>query len=137
MGFPKFHAHEALCYFGNGSPCFDWLDASPRCAGRSGSAVECTKLMTFRRKGDKEHADQREWHRWKDEHAATIEQTGLPAGVLQTRADWEYFLRYGYWCADYYGAHVGKIDFGEAELTTEQASAVRLLARSYKMGARW
>src|SRR3954466_2522964 len=84
--------------------------------------------MSFRRDGNTAHRDQREWNAWKRQHADLLRQSGLPDGVLRSRRDWQYLLRYGYWCEDYYGKFVGHpIDFGLEQLTPTQLDAFREL----------
>jgi hypothetical protein len=83
--------------------------------------------MSFRRDGEVNHREQREWEAWKELHADLLRECGLPLGVLRSRRDWLYLLRYGYWCEDYYGKHVNNIDFDLNELSPEQTSAFRQL----------
>jgi hypothetical protein len=47
--------------------------------------------------------------------------------VLRSRRDWDYLLRYGYWCDNGYGAHINKVDFSLNELTPIQAESFREL----------
>ena len=83
--------------------------------------------MSFRRHGKAEHHAAREWDAWKRANASVLSRCGLPVGILRSRRDWEYLLRYGYWCEDFYGAHFNKIDFSLDELTPDQAEAFRQL----------
>jgi hypothetical protein len=83
--------------------------------------------MNFRRDGKTEHEDEREWELWKRVNADLIPLCGLPPGVLRSRRDWEYLLEYGYWCEDYYGKHIGNIDFDLDELAPEENWALRQL----------
>ncbi len=83
--------------------------------------------MSFRRDGKSEHIEQRDWENWRQLHADLISECGFPPSVFRSRRDWEYLLRYGYWCEDYYGSHIGKIDFDLDELDAVQTSALRRL----------
>ena len=62
--------------------------------------------MGFRRDGKKAHDDQLTWDEWTRINADLLPACGLPPGVLRSRRDWEYLLRYGYWCEDSYGSHI-------------------------------
>lgn len=83
--------------------------------------------MSFRRNGKSENHDRREWDTWRQAYADLLARCGLPPGVLRSRRDWEYLLRYGYWCEGAYVAHIGKIDFSLNELTPAQTEAFREL----------
>lgn len=83
--------------------------------------------MSFRRKGNTEHGKLRDWENWLQKHADLISECGLPSGVFRSRRDWEYLLRYGYWCENNYGSHIGKIDFDLDELDSAQARAFGML----------
>lgn len=83
--------------------------------------------MSFRRDGENKHIRQKDWHKWKQFNADLLDECNLPIGVLRSRSDWEYLLKYGYWCEDYYGKYVGNIDFDLCELTPLQKDAFRKL----------
>jgi hypothetical protein len=83
--------------------------------------------VSFRRDSKTEHAEERTWENWLKRHADLILQCGLPPRVFRSRRDWEYLLRYGYWCENDYGSHIGKIDFDLDELDAAQTSALRRL----------
>src|SRR5262245_5841208 len=79
--------------------------------------------MGFRRDGKAAHEESRQWQAWLGAHAELLRDCGLPPGVLQSRADWEYLLRFGYHCG---GAYPG-IDFRLEDLSPSQAAALRAL----------
>jgi hypothetical protein len=79
--------------------------------------------MSFRREGKKAHAEQHEWTSWNRKYSTLIAECGLPPGVLKSKRDWKYLLKYGYWCDGPYGKHINKIDF-----TLEELTGKRLLA---------
>jgi hypothetical protein len=83
--------------------------------------------MSFRRDGKSQHDDQFDWEAWTRTNANLLNACGLPLGVLRSRRDWKYLLRFGYWCKDYYGSHVGNIDFQLSELNEPQTAAFRQL----------
>ena len=83
--------------------------------------------MSFRRDGKSQHEDDRDWETWTRSNADLLPACGLPPGVLRSRRDWDYLLEHGYWCADYYGKHVGNIDFDLSELAADQNDAFREL----------
>lgn len=83
--------------------------------------------MGFRRDGKSEYSDQNAFDEWKRLNGDLLTKCGLPIGVLRSRGDWDYLLEHGYWCEDYYGKHVGNIDFDLDEQTPEQRSAFRKL----------
>ena len=83
--------------------------------------------MAFRRKGKKAHAERQDWEQWKSRHAELLAKCGLPPGVLRTRRDWNYLLKYGYWCDGPYGHHINKIDFKLEEMNAIQLKAFREL----------
>lgn len=83
--------------------------------------------MSYRRSGKTAFQEQREWAAWKQKHARLLSQSALPPGVLRSRRDWNYLLRYGYWCERAYGEHINKIDFSLKELTPSQLEAFELL----------
>src|SRR5262249_12231009 len=79
--------------------------------------------MGFRRDGKGLHKEAAEWATWKAANAKLLRMSGLPPGVLRSRADWEYLLRYGYHCSDPYP----NIDYNLDEQTTTQRAAFRTL----------
>jgi len=81
--------------------------------------------MSFGR--DAEHDERQVWESWRTENAELLAASGLPPGVVGSRKDWDYLMRYGYWCEDFFGSHVGNIDFDLNELTPTQNAAFRLL----------
>jgi hypothetical protein len=83
--------------------------------------------MSFRRDGKNLHDEKQSWEAWKLLHADLLAQCGLPPGVLRSRRDWEYLLRFGYWCEQYFGEHINNIDFSLSELAPSQAEAFRQL----------
>jgi hypothetical protein len=83
--------------------------------------------MSFRRDGKIEHRDERDWDAWKRSNADLLSACGLPPGVLRSHRDWNYLLDNGYWCEEYYGKHVGNIEFDLDELTPDQNEAFRQL----------
>ena len=83
--------------------------------------------MSFRRDGKDDHRDQCDWDAWKLSNADLLPACGLPPGVLRSRRDWDYLLDNGYWCEEYYGKHVGNIDFDLDALTADQIEAFRQL----------
>lgn len=83
--------------------------------------------MRFRRDGKSEHRGERDWDAWKHSNADLLPACGLPQGVLRSQRDWNYLLDNGYWCEDFYGKHVGNIDFDLDELTPDQNEAFRQL----------
>jgi hypothetical protein len=88
-------------------------------------------IMGFRRDGGAEHAERKSWEAWLAANADLLPACGLPPGVLRNRRDWEYLLSNGYWCADYYGSHIGNIDFDLNELDPHQRNAFRRLLERY------
>jgi hypothetical protein len=86
--------------------------------------------MSFRRNGKDEHHARREWEAWKHAHADLLARSGLPAETFRTRRDWDYLVRYGYWCKGAYGEYINNIDFSLDELTPEQLAAYEQLRRS-------
>jgi hypothetical protein len=83
--------------------------------------------MSFRRDGEAEHHESLQWSAWKRRFAHLLHGCGLPPGVLRSRRDWEYLLANGYWCEDFYGKHVGNIDFDLNELSPDQTNKLRQL----------
>ena len=83
--------------------------------------------MGYRHQGKTEHEARRLWDKWKQANAALLAHCGLPPGVLRSRRDWDYLLRYGYWCDEAYGRDINKIDFDLSELTPAQTAALRQL----------
>jgi hypothetical protein len=83
--------------------------------------------MSFRRKGKAEHQAHRQWEAWKRANAELFARSGLPPDTFRTQRDWNYLVRYGYWCKGAYGEHINKIDFSLDELTPEQLAAFEQL----------
>ena len=83
--------------------------------------------MSFRRNGKDEHDAHREWEAWKRARAELLARSGLPAETIHTQRDWDYLVRYGYWCKGAYGEHINKIDFSLDELTPEQLAVFQQL----------
>ncbi len=83
--------------------------------------------MNFRRNGKIEHTRQYEWDEWKKLHDDLLSLCQFPLCVMRSRRDWDYLLDYGYWCNNFYGEHVGNIDFDLDELNAQQTDAFRLL----------
>jgi hypothetical protein len=81
--------------------------------------------MSFRR--DAKHNERMEWEAWRTANAELIAASGLPPGVTRSRNDWNYLMKYGYWCENYFGAFINNIDFDLNELNQEQLKAFRLL----------
>jgi hypothetical protein len=83
--------------------------------------------MGFHREGESGHIERESWDAWVHANSDLLAHCGLPPGVLESRRDWQYLLRYGYWCEDFYGKHIGKIDFDLNQLTPSQCDALRRL----------
>lgn len=89
--------------------------------------------MSYRRPGKAAFEEQRKWAAWKQKHARLLAESGLPPGVLRSRRDWNYLLRYGYWCEGAYGEYINKIDFSLKELTPSQLEAFESLRMQDEM----
>ena len=79
--------------------------------------------MNFRRDGKTVHEDESAWNSWLAANADLLQLCGLPPGVLRSRRDWQYLLDNGYWCRDYYGSHVGLVDFDLNSMNPSQLKA--------------
>lgn len=88
--------------------------------------------MSFRRNGKASHDERRDWEAWNQSHADLIAKCGLPPGILRSRRGWEYLLRYGYWCENFYEEHINKTDFSLKELTPAQREAFEQLRAQTK-----
>jgi hypothetical protein len=83
--------------------------------------------MGYRRNAKEAHDEHQAWEAWKRSNADLLTKCGLPPGVLRSRRDWDYLIRYGYWCEGPYGEHINKIDFSLGELRRNQLGAFRQL----------
>jgi hypothetical protein len=79
--------------------------------------------MSFRRAGKNEHAATQSWRAWLERYAEMLRDAGLPPSILESPAEWEYLLRYGYHCDGAYP----NIDFRLDELSEAQRAAFKRL----------